>query len=140
MSLEDNKALVLRGFEEFIVKGNLAAADELLVPNFVAHAPGFPPLQGIEAYKQFLTIYLSALSDRQADVQDVSAEGDRVAVRITYQGTHTGALMGIPPTGKRVMITGMCFFQVANGKLLEQWINNDDLGLMQQLGVVPPPQ
>src|SRR5262249_7884137 len=105
MSLEENKALVLRGFEEFIVKGNLALADELLVPNFVAHAPGFPPLQGIEAYKQFLSMYLSALTDRRANVEDISAEGDRVAVRVTYEGIHTGALMGIPPTGKRVTVT-----------------------------------
>ena len=67
------------------------------------------------------------------------AEGDKVLVRLTTRATHQGELLGIPPTGKAVTITVMGLFHVADGKIGEQWVARDDLGMMQQLGVIPAP-
>ena len=77
--------------------------------------------------------------DFHSTIEDVIAEGDKVVTRQTFRGTHTGDLMGIPPTGKQVTMSGIVISHFANGKCVELWANNDDLGLLQQLGVVPPP-
>ena len=73
-------------------------------------------------------------------LEDMIAEGDKVAVRFTLRGTHGGDLMGIPPTGKPVAVTGIDINRIADGKIAERWANFDALGLMQQLGVIPTPE
>jgi steroid delta-isomerase-like uncharacterized protein len=93
--------------------------------------------QGLEAYKQFLSMFLTAFPDFQSTIEDMIAEGDKVVTRQTFRGTHTGDLMGIPPTGKQVTMSGIVISQFVNGKCVELGANNDDLGLLQQLGVVP---
>jgi len=93
-------------------------------------------IQGLEAYQQFFSMYFAAFPDAGVTIEDLIAEGDTVVVRQTFRGTHTGDLMGIPPTGKQVSGTGIQITRIANGKAVEQWFNGDDLGLMQQLGVV----
>ena len=136
MSTEDNKALVRRTYD-VINKRNLKAIDELVDPNYVGHIPAFPPVQGIEGLQQVFSTYLTAFPDMTGTIEDLIAEGDKVAARLTFRGTHTGPMMGIPPTGKQVTLSAMNIFRVANGKFVEQWVNSDDLGLMQQLGVIP---
>jgi steroid delta-isomerase-like uncharacterized protein len=135
MSTEDNKAHVRRGFEAVNQK-NLAVFDELLTPDVVFHNAS-TTMQGLEAYKQFLSMYMTAFPDLHFTIEDMIAEGDTVVARFTTRGTHQGNLMGIPPTGKQVSGTGMFIDRIVNGKGVEQWFNTDDLGLMQQLGVVP---
>jgi steroid delta-isomerase-like uncharacterized protein len=135
MSTEDNKAHVRRGFEAVNQK-NLAVFDELLTPDVVFHTAS-TTMQGLEAYKQFLSMYMTAFPDLHFTIEDMIAEGDTVVARFTTRGTHQGNLMGIPPTGKQVSGTGMFIDRIVNGKGVEQWFNTDDLGLMQQLGVVP---
>jgi steroid delta-isomerase-like uncharacterized protein len=135
MSAEDNKALARRGFEETMNQRNLAVLDELHVPDFVFHAAS-RTIQGREPFKQFISMFLTAFPDLHVTIEDMIGEGDRVVVRFTYRGTHKGDLMGIPPTGKQVAVTGISIMRVANGKFLEEWINTD---LMQQLGVVSVP-
>ena len=135
MSAEDNKALARRGFEETMNQRNLAVLDELHVPDFVFHAAS-RTIQGREPFKQFISIFLTAFPDLHVTIEDMIGEGDRAVVRFTYRGTHKGDLMGIPPTGKQVAVTGISIMRVANGKFLEEWINTD---LMQQLGVVSVP-
>lgn len=137
MSTEDNKALARRAYDAFN-QGNLAGFYELFTPDFVLHNASMT-IQGLEAYKQWLSMYLAAFPDARLTVEDMIAEGDRVVVRQTFRGTHTGELMGIPPTGKQVSSTGIVITRAANGKAVEQWTNYDDLGLLQQLGVVPMP-
>jgi predicted ester cyclase len=105
----------------------------------VGHFPGFPLAQGVDGLKQLLTVYLTAFSNRRVTIEDALAEGDRVVVRTTFRGTHTGSLMGIPPTGKQVTVSALNFFRIVNGRAAEQWVNNDDMGMMQQLGVIPAP-
>ena len=136
MSTEDNKALVRRTYD-VINKRNLKAIDELVDPNYVGHIPAFPPVQGIEGLQQVFSTYLTAFPDMTGTIEDLIAEGDKVAARLTFRGTHTGPMMGIPPTGKQVRVSGIHIMRYANGKLVEHWGNNDDLGMMQQLGVAP---
>jgi len=135
MSTEDNKTLIRRWIEA-VNQRNLAVLDELCVPDFVYHNAS-QTMQGLEAFKQALSMYLTAIPDLHLTLEDVIAEGDRVVSRQTYRGTHQGTLMGIPPTGKQITLTGIAISRFASGKVIEQWANNDDLGLLQQLGVVP---
>jgi predicted ester cyclase len=79
----------------------------------------------------------SATPNLSHTIEDMLAEGDRVAVRLTARGTHTGEFMGIPPTGKQVTVTGTVICRIAEGKIQEDWFNSDALGLLQQLGVIP---
>ena len=139
MSTEENKALERRGIEEGWNKGNLTVIDELIAANVVTHRPPAPPLQGTEAFKQFVLMYRSAFPDLHYTIEDQIAEGDKVVTRWTARGTHKGELMGIPPTGKQGTVTGISVSRWANGKVVEIWINADDLGMLQQLGVVPAP-
>ena len=136
MSTEDNKALIRRAYEEGFNQRNLAVLDEVNASDLVSHNAS-TTMQGLEAFKQFLSLYLSAFPDARFTVEEEIAEGERVASRYTFRGTHQGELMGIPPTGKQVTVTGMIINRIANGKSEEGWLNFDALGMMQQLGVVP---
>jgi steroid delta-isomerase-like uncharacterized protein/deazaflavin-dependent oxidoreductase (nitroreductase family) len=135
MSTEDNKTLVHRFYDEGV--HNPALFDELLAPTYVLHLPGSPTISGIEQAKQLMVAYTSAFPDLQLSTEDMVAEGDMVAIRNTWRGTHQGTFQGLPPTGKQVMFTGSDFFRFVDGKIAEQWADLDALGLMQQLGGIP---
>jgi steroid delta-isomerase-like uncharacterized protein len=135
MSPEDNKAQVRRGFEA-LNERNWTAFDALCASDIVFHNAS-TTMQGLEAYKQFILMYLTAFPDVRFTIEDIITEGDTVVVRYTARGTHQGNLMGIPPTGKQVSLTTIGIFRIAKGKAVEEWINNDDLGLLQQLDVIP---
>jgi steroid delta-isomerase-like uncharacterized protein len=136
MSMETNKALVRRWAEEVLSKGNLNAIDELFASDYVDHTnpPDWP--LGREGHKQIVTLYHAAFPDFLYTVEHEVAEGDMVAVRGTYHGTHQGAFFGIAPTGTQITTTGMHLFRIAEGRIAEHWCNNDDLGVMRQLGVL----
>ena len=134
MSTEENKALVRRWFEEVVNKGNLDVLDEICAPTYVEAGD----VVGPEGPKQYFTEIRTASPDFHITVEDMIAEGDKVAVRWTFRGTHKGEYMGIAPTGKQVTVTGITIWCIADGKFVESWENKDDLGLMQQLGVIPP--
>jgi predicted ester cyclase len=89
--------------------------------------------------KEFFTMFFAAVPDARFGVQHVVAEGDRVAAHFTIQGTHQGPLFGIPPTGRSFTFTGVDFWRFAGGQAMEHWDVLDNLGLMQQLGVIPTP-
>jgi len=139
MSTEENKALVRRFYEEVFNKKNLTGVDAFVDPQIIEHAlpPGLPG--SIEGTKQFIGMYLKAFPDLHLTTEDMIAEGNKVVARITARGTHQGEFMGIPPTGKQVTMTGIQIVRTADGRITENWINLDALGLLQQLGVVPPP-
>ena len=139
MSVEENKAVALRYLDAFAA-GDLAALDECVAPNYVRHDPGLPfEVRGPEGVKQLVTALRAGLPDFQNTIEDVIAEGDKVLVRLTTRATHQGELMGIPPTGKAVTVTVMDLLRVADRKIAEQWVARDDLGMMQQLGIIPAP-
>jgi predicted ester cyclase len=135
---EDYKAIICRAIEEIANKGNLAAVEEYFAPDYVGHFGGFPEVRGIEALKQFMSMNHGAFTEKRATIEQMIAEGDTVAVRITWRGKHTGDLMGIAPTGKEVTLTGIAILRFANGKIVEHWANPDAIGLLRQLGVSLP--
>ena len=138
MSTEQNKALARRWIEE--ASKNPALFDELLAPNFVQYFSGAPePIRGIEASKQLNAVYRTAFPDFVTTVENLVAEGDKVAIRWSVRGTHTGDFQGIPPTGKHGMVTGTDIVRIEGGKIVEDWGVFDSLGLLQQLGVIPVP-
>ena len=136
MSTEDNKAQVRRGYEEGFHQRNLAVFDELMASDYVWHIAS-TTLHGREPAKQLISRFLTAFPDGRYTIEDMIAEGDRVVVRQTFRGTHRGDFMGMAPTGKHVTVTEMEIFRIANGQAVENWTSSDDLGLLQQLGVVP---
>ena len=135
MSTEENKAKVRRIIEEVWNGGNLAVLDELVAPNCVFHDPR-TTFSGPEGIKRYVMMYRMAFPDVHFTIDDLIAEGERVVIRWTVTGTHKGELQGIAPTGRSVRVMGMVISRFAKGKVEEDWINFDALGLMQQLGVV----
>lgn len=138
--LEENKALSRRWFEDMLNQGKMEAADEIFADNYFDHDPNNPfAAGGREGMKTFAAMYRSVFPDLHMKVEDVLAEGDKSLVRWTATGTQQGELMGIPPTGKSVSITGMDIFRISDGKIVESWTNYDLLGMLQQLGAIPAP-
>ena len=135
---EQNKQLIRRVFEEVYNQGNLDVVEELASRDFVAHSPT-EDVHGTDGVKQFVTDLRTAFPDLHTTIEDLIAEGDRVVARFTATGTHTGPYKGIPPTGKHGKITGIDIERIVDGKSVECWTNTDDLGMLQQLGVVPMP-
>ena len=138
MSTEENKAIVLRNIEEGWNQGNTSLFDQLLATTYVGYDMS-RPVQGPAGFKQFYATYRTAFPDTRLTIEDQIAEGDKVVTRWTGTGTNQGPLMGIPPSGKRAMITGIIFTRVAGGKVVEEWFNYDLLGMLQQIGAVPVP-
>ena len=136
MSVEENRAIVRRCYEE-LNKKNLGVV-ELFAANYVNHQAGGVEIHGPEELKQFLTGLFTAFPDLRFTVEDLIAEGDKVAARWTSQGTHNGEFMGIAPAGKQVTVTVCDIAHWEGGKIVEDWVLVDMLGLMQQLGVIPP--
>ena len=136
MSIEENKAIVRRFWEEIINGRNLDLMDELFAVNYIEHGPGNQEWN-TEGLKQRLNMYFSTFPDVHATIDDLFAEGDRCATRWTVRGTHKGEMMGIPPTGKQVIITGISIDYIVDGKLAEVWTLLDLEVIMQQLGAIP---
>lgn len=140
MNNEINKSILRRYFDEGWNKGRLEVLDEIVAANYVNHdpfVPGLPP--GPEGLKPIFAGLRAAFADLHYTIEDMISDGDKVVTRWTMRGTHTGDLMGIPPTGKQVIIGGMQIERIADGKIVEHWRKSDELGLMQQLGVIPMP-
>jgi steroid delta-isomerase-like uncharacterized protein len=135
--LGENKELARRMIEEVWNKQNIAAAELMIAPKYVGHDPATPgDISGIGGFRRFFNQYTSAFPDQRFTIDDLIAEGDRVVTRWSVEGTHTGPLPGIPPTGKRIRVTGTTISRIENGKIAEDYIHWDALGLMQQLGVM----
>jgi predicted ester cyclase len=128
---------VLAGIYEAINTGNLALLDKFVAPGYIEHAEGF---QGVEPFKQQISAFRAAFPDLHVTVDDLLADGDRFASRTTITGTHTGDLMGIPATGKRISIGAVDIGRVEDGQAQERWGGLDMYALLTQLGVIPAAQ
>jgi len=139
MASAESKANMRRIPLEIFNQGNLAVVDEVVAPDYIEHAlpPGFP--SGLEGLKVFVSAVRAAFPDYHYTIDDEVTEGDTVVQRLTARGTMTGAFMGMPATGKSATWTEIHIARVANGKLAEHWSNTDQLGMLQQLGVIPTP-
>jgi steroid delta-isomerase-like uncharacterized protein len=132
MTTDDNKALVRQFIERVFERGEMAAVDELVADDFVPHT--FPGTTDREGLKRAMERVSQGLSDPLFTIEDVIAEGDLVAVRLTSGATQVGEFMGMRPTGKRYEIEEIHIFRVADGRISEHWHQFDQLGMMRQLG------
>jgi predicted ester cyclase len=142
MSTEDNKTLIRRYFaaiDAACQSGNADLIDEFLAPDFVEHnpLPGIPPTR--DGWKQAFLMFDAATPGHHV-VEDLIAEGDKVSGRVTAYGTHEGELFGIPATGKQIRMSSIGIWRIRDGKIVEHWYEADNLGVLQQLGVVPAPE
>jgi steroid delta-isomerase-like uncharacterized protein len=139
MSLTENKALIRRIYDEMLQDGNFEHLEDLVHDDYVDHTQpdGWPTDR--EGLRQQINYFRSAFPDINVTFEDVVAEGDAVAHRQTMRGTHLGEFFGILPTGNKVTMTGSHFFHIADGKMIEHNANNDDLGMLRQLGAIPEP-
>lgn len=139
MSIEENKALVRRHFEDLLNGWNLDLVDEIFSPDYVHHHPDRDNLKpGIAGVKQFLAQAANAFPDSHILIEDICAEGDKVWVRTSSQGTHLGDYLGLPPTGKVVRKRSMDIFRIQDGRFVEHWDIMDELGTWLQLGLAEP--
>jgi steroid delta-isomerase-like uncharacterized protein len=141
MSTEQNKELVRQFIEEVFNKGNVHMVDSLVAPTFVEHEelpPGIP--NDREGVKLLPNMMHSAFPDFKATIEDMIADGDKVVIRMTWEGTQKGEFMGIPPTGKSMSIGVIDIMRIASGQLVEHWGQMDSAALMQQLGAMPGPE
>ena len=141
MSTEDNKELAHRLWECWN-QGNVALLEELVTPDYVLHDPAGPggaPAHGIrnrEDYKQYILSFRAGLQGQFTN-DDVIAEGEKVVVRWTFRGTHQGQWRGVSPTSNTVTFTGTTTHRFVDGKIVEDWQNVDNLGVLRQLGLIP---
>lgn len=138
MTLEQNKAIVRRFFEAFEADDH-TALKEVTAPDLVAHLAGAPGPLNREGMLQGISAFSTAFSDRKSTIHDLIAEGDKVAAHTSMTAIHTGNYMGQPATGKQVVIDAFTIEYIKDGKIVERWFNHDQMDLMQQLGLVPPP-
>jgi predicted ester cyclase len=133
----ENEALVRRYVEEVYDQRKLEVVDEIFTPDFTLHDPDMPGAgRGPEGIKRIVENAVGAFPDLQVTLDDELSSGEKVVTRFTFRGTHQGELMGIAPTGKRIEVTTIGIWRVAEGRIAEAWLVFDALGMMQQLGVV----
>ena len=139
MNTEKNKQLVRRWFEEVWNRRRNEAIDELFAPDGIAHGlepMNLPPQPGPEPFRIFWKRFCGAFPDLYITVEDIIAEGDKTAVRISFRGTHRGDHLGVPATGKPVTATAMAFNIWRDGQIIEGWNEFDALGIFLDTGVV----
>jgi predicted ester cyclase len=137
VSLDENKALHRRYFEEVVNAGDPSAIDNLFAPGYVGHTPGRPDVD-LDGFKAAFANMTQTFSDSHVTVEHQLADGDLVGSHINIEAVHTGPLMGLEPTGKRVSYEGMEIVRIADGRIAEFWGLIDLIGMLQQLGVAPP--
>lgn len=139
MSLEENKAIMRRFYEE-IDYGNLAAMDELVAEDYINHDP--PPFPGLApgraGLKQAFQLFQEATPGYHR-IEQMIAEGDKVVTHLTAIGTHERDLPGIPASGNHLEVAAIAIHRLADGKIAEHWSSMDTLTLLKQLGVIPEP-
>lgn len=136
---EQLKSMVRKIFEEAYNKGNLAVLDELIAPNYLRHQPPMKKVEGLEAYKKFVADIRSAYTNFNIRLEEILMDGNKTVVRITLTGKHTGktpTLMA-PPTGKEISMVGCVVSTWESGKVVEERVYNDYMGLTHQFGIVP---
>ena len=137
MTSEANK-LTMHRFVEFINTASQKLAEELISPNAIFHVPGRPePMRGPAGYLAIIEMMRGGFPDIQWTLEEMVAEGDKVAARFIMRGTHQGTFFGVPPSGKKIAVQAMNFYRLSDGKFVEERGQPDMLGLLQQIGAAP---
>jgi len=139
---EEIKAKFLRIVDEAWNKGNLDALDDLHSTGYIEHHSPFPDVEGLDAFKQMVASAHKTYPDFHITIYELILDGNKLAARWSWTGTHLGQTqqLSIPPTGKQITLTGAQILHVEGNKLIEGWQFADDLGLLQQLGLIPQPE
>jgi steroid delta-isomerase-like uncharacterized protein len=132
-----NKALVRRFYEEVYVDWNMAMVDEVVSPRFTSHDWPAGGSMGPQAFRDYYAAIRSAVPDARYEVDDLIAEGDRVAVRWRLLGTHLADFGGISATGRAIVLKGIAIYRVEDGKLMERWVVSDLHGLLEEIAAAP---
>jgi len=132
MSLEKNKTIIRRLIEALNNK-DFGLIDELISPDYFDH---LLPVRGLEAFKQYINIYLNAFPDVHRTVKDIIAEGDKVWIRIEITATHTGEFRGLAPTGKKIKVPSVAIWRIVNGKAAEKTQITDNADFYKQVGII----
>lgn len=135
----ENKEQFRRTYEEMFNEGDLALADELIAPDFLNHEAPPGKNYGPASMRGLITWLRTAFPDLHFTIEELVAEGDTVAGRVTMSGTHLGPFQGIPATGRSFEQAHMHFVRLRDGKAIEHRAVRDDLGMMRQLGVIAAP-
>lgn len=140
MNTEQNKAIA-RSFYENFHTGDPSTFDTILAPDLKAYAHSSTVPQNREAHVQGILMWNAAFDDSHYTIEEQLAEGDKVTTRVSLRATHSrGPFMGVPPSGKQVSVSGMSIERIEDGLIKERRVSYDTLGMMQQLGLVPPPK
>lgn len=139
MSVEENKAIARRVFDEIWSMGKLDVIKEVFAPDCIYHAP-FPSkeIRIVPVYARRVTVERESFPDLSFMIDDQIAEGDKVVIRWTLNGTHKGQFMGLPGTGKGTTMMGISIFRISNGKITDIWMLADELSWIQQMGGTMP--
>jgi steroid delta-isomerase-like uncharacterized protein len=136
---ERNKDVIRRLIEEVYNEDNLKVVEQLIAPDIFDHAAVPEHQHGIDGFKHVMEWVRTFSSDVHYDIDDMIAEADKVAVRMTQSGTHTGSVKSLPPTGKRFSVDYVHWFRLEDGKVAEMWAVRDDLSRLEQLGLITAP-
>jgi len=139
MSTNDNKSVIRSFIEDVLNQGRLERADDIVIEDFVEFDPLPGQSQGKEGLKEVIRLLRSAFPDIHWTVDEMLAEDDKVFTRFTWSGTHQGAFLGVPATGRRITVKGMVIDRLVAGRMADSRILMDTLGMMQQLGALPVP-
>ncbi len=136
MNVHEQNREIVRRYLDAWERFDLDALDGIIAPDVIDHMAYEGQQTGIEGYRQFFTMWRDAFPDLHTDIHDTIVDDDKVAVRWTATGTHRGEYDGVAPTGKRVSFSAISLMRIENGRIVEEWVNQDTLGLLQQLGAV----
>lgn len=137
MSTEQNKAIVRRVYEDVINQERAELIEALYAADVVVHDPFMGEAHGVGAFRELLGMFDAAFPHHRVAIDAMVAEGDMVSVLHTHTATHGGTFMGMPATGKSVVVPGIELFRLRDGKIVEFWRKDDDVSLMVQLGMIP---
>ena len=134
----EHRELIERIFDEIINRGNVDAADELMADDFVDHGP-MGDLHGVDEFKQMVAMWRAAVPDVHCAVENVFADGEWAAWLVRTTGTHTGEMMGMPPSGKRIELVTPNIGRIRDGRAVEHWADQSMFQFLQQIGALPAP-
>jgi steroid delta-isomerase-like uncharacterized protein len=135
-----SQSVLQRIFDKAFNQGDLAAIDELVAPDGISHQLSWGMPANRLGFKQWIAMLRTAFPDLQCSIEDEIIQGDKIAAHWTMRGTHQGLFLGNSPTNKPILVQGLIYARIENNQIIENWTMIDQMGVLQQLGLVPPPR
>jgi len=140
VSTAQGKSIIRRVLDEAFNQGDLAVVDELVAPNGISHHLSWGTPANRTGLKQLIAMFRTAFPDLHCTIEDEIIQGDKTAAHWTMRGTHKGLFLGNSPTSKSISVKGLIYARIENDQVIENYILIDQMGILQQLGLVPPPR